>query len=426
MRNTKRYYTFPNHQRIKLERQGKFVKYLPHEIYLGSENNLPPGAGSFFLPTRGVEPSIKFREAQKEVFDSIKDVSSGLVEAKTGFGKSVLALGLCEYWGDKTLIILHTRDMVGQFYEQFEKFYGKGFAEQKVGRWLSGKKELNTITLTTTKSFIAAYNEFKDFGFDNLIRDEADAEFSEIQRSALSDFPCRRKIGMTGTIFKEEFDEYLNMVPGDEPALVRFYGHHVQAASQEEGVLKGIFYHKHEKKYLDDYGIEYTPQSDWILYREKLDGDQERKKEMAKYINANISPTDHVLVLFDRVEDTEIFTETFKRVRPDLNINICHGTVPKKKREEGVASFKKDGGILFAQKATASRGFDAPKCQKIFILYPCRGENTVRQMVGRVIRKYMGKKSYVYDWCDSTLSFQWNQRKKIYREFFEIEPLIKK
>ena len=420
-RTNKGYYEFPNHNRIKMERMGKFVNHMPHKIYLGSKKNLPPGSGSFFLPVRDSEISINLRENQKEVFNSIKDVSSGLIEAKTGFGKSVLALSLCEYWGNKTLIVLHTADMVRQFHESFQQFYGKGFTEGKVGRYGGGKKELNTITLTTTKSFAMFFDEFQDYGFNNLIRDEADFQFSEAQRNAICDFPCQRTIGMTGTIYKEEFDDYLNIVPGDEPALVRFYGHHVKAVQEEEEVLKGINYKIHKKEYIDDYGIPYLPQSDWVLFREKLDGDMERKKAMAEYISNNTNVGEHVLVLFDRVDDTELFAQSFKNVRPELNINICHGTV--KNRDENIASFKKDGGILFAQEKTAGRGFDVPKCEKIFILFPSRKENSLRQMVGRVIRKATGKESYVYDWIDSSLQHQWKQRKKVYKEIFDIDPI---
>lgn len=422
MAKTKSYYTFPNHDRIKMERMGKHVSYMDHNVYLGSKNNMPPGSRCVRSEPLNRETPFKLRPAQEKVFNDSRDYSHCLIEAYTGFGKTALSFALLDYWGGKTLIIVHTKDMVTQFMEEFDKFFGDGWAKKNVGQYFSNKKSIKDITITTTRSFSNAFDKFVEYGFDNIIRDEADTEFSERQRECLCDFPAKRVFGLTGTIKKEEFDTYLSQVPGDEPALVRFYGHYVKADGGCDDVLKDIFYFEYEKKYEDQWGLEYKPQSDWIEYRKQLDGDKDRKMKMMRLIHKNIEKGEHVMVLFDRVEDTELFWKAFRHNRPDISSYMVHGSVNKNQRASNIENFKKGGGLLFGQYKTVGRGFNNVKLSKIFIMFPIREENSLVQMIGRVLRKYVDKESVVYDWVDSSLKFQYQKRKKVYKQIYNKIP----
>lgn len=407
-----------------MERMGKNTFYMSDTVYLGSKDNLPPGASCMLMPPREFTPTIELRAEQQDVIDQAKDWTSCLIEARTGAGKTVQALWLCEYWGTPALIVVHTRDMVNQFYSEFVKFFGSQWTDQKVSKYFSGSKKLNTITITTTKSFTQAYKAFAEYGFENLIRDEADLEFSEAQRNAMCDFPAKRKFGFTGTIYKEEFDDYLAYVEGDEPALVRFYGQHIKADDPEVTPLRNILYFQYDKSYEDEFGIPYTPQTDWIKYREQLDNDAVRKKMQASFLSKNIFPEEHCLALFDRVDDVEKFYKAFKDVLGDkgFNINMIHGSVPKKRREKALESFDEKGGLLIGQVKTVGRGFNCPPLSKVFILHPTRSENGLRQIIGRALREHLNKESFIFDWVDSSLQFQFRQRKKVYQEYFNIVP----
>lgn len=377
-----------------------------------------------YFPTRVIRSIERVDDADSRCIKVSNDDELYITNDYIVTHNTVISLSLCEYWGDKTLIICHTKDMVNQFYESFEKFYGKEFTKGKVGRYFSNKKQLCTVTITTTRSFANNTEKFKEYGFDNIIRDEADLEFSETQRNALTDFGAKRLIGMTGTIFKEEFDSYLDKVEGDEPALVRFYGGHVKSEESCSDVLAGIYTLEYDKQYTDQWGIPYSPQKEWIKFREQLDGDKDRKILMMRWIHKNVEKGEHVLVLFDRVADTELFYKAFREHRPDLNSFLVHGSVNKKQREHNIASFKDGGGVMFGQYKTVGRGFDNVKLSKLFILFPVKGENNVVQMFGRVLRKFLDKQSYVYDFVDRSLIFQYRQRKKIYKEKYGVTPVM--
>ena len=129
--------------------------------------------------------------------------------------------------------------------------------------------------------------------------------------------------------------------------------------------------------------------------------------------------SNYSLSLFDRVEDVDNFYRAFKK--RGYTVYKSTGEMNKKDREEHLEGFKKTGGYLIGVSSTLNRGYDEVKLSKAFILYPVKGENSVRQIVGRIIRTYKDKNSYLYLWSDSSLSFQLKAQKKIIKQFFNID-----
>ena len=426
-------YNVPNPFYHKALRRDVYTGYMKQEIFLGANKQgiLPPGAAFFHKKFTGkLMPGLpvfdkmcaecilypfELRPEQKPIFLSCLNKRCGLVEFTTGGGKTVIMTLLTHVWNKKTLIVAHSMDNVKYFANTFEKFLNK-----KVGMYYSKVKDLQNITITTFATFSKNSAMFKDFGFDVLLVDEADAYFSEKARNAVTTFQAERTFGFTGTI-KTEPDEY--MKKADTPCLARFYGAHIIGVSdKKKNVLKDIFYKERETEYFDEDGIPVVPK-EWVLYRKFLDDDDQRKADQIDYIIKNHDhKKDHTLVLLDRVTDVDRFAETFRKTVKLDRIYKMHGKIKKQEREEAITLFCKKGGILFAQYKTAGRGLDLPECNKLFTLFPIKGENTLRQMVGRVVRFIEGKESFVYDWVDSSLKFQWRERKAVYRKFFNINP----
>ena len=426
--NFKEFFTAPNPKYYQLIKLDKKPWNTPKAEYLGTSRNYPPGYGYWYKVYNGVKNSqlpdipkkqkeilIDLYPNQKEVFDKIKNVRAALVDFKTGSGKTVIITALTEFWEEKTLILAHSKDNVEYFYDTFDKFTWK-----KIGRYYSAKKELKDITVTTFHTAIAYPELFYNHGFKNLIIDEADICFTKRRRDFVTDFPCLRRIGFTGTT-KTKYDG-LSASFDEIPSLQRYYGLHIEGVSEEsKNPIKYCFYRTRETQYTDEFGIE-IPAKDWINFKKLLDEDVERKREQADYIKQNYSRNgDYILALFDRVDDVEKFYNHFKKNGYD-RIYKMHGKISKKEREENKKLFLQNGGIYFAQYVTAGRGLDLPECNKLFILFPSKNENTVRQMVGRIIRWLPEKESTIYDWIDSSLLFQGKSRIKIYKKFFNLNP----
>jgi len=352
------------------------------------------------------ETTIDLYDNQKVIYNFVKDKTSCLIEGKMSFGKTVISIALHQAWQGKTLVAVHTLNMAQQFAEEFEKFAGI-----TPTFYCNGKHELSEVTITTFTTLRKMYKEWTDF--DNIIIDEADLFFSEKSIKAVYGLNATRKVGLTGTI-GTTYDTCNNVPEGVLPA---FYGAYIKAEFDEsKNPLKAIYHQVYTKVYKEEGEI--VEPYEWHKYRTLLDADLPRKLQQLQYItdNHNDEPT---LVLFDRVADVEAFYNA--GLRRGLTCYKNHGQLKTKEREDMLTEFKKTGGILFGQTATLNRGYNNIELIRVFILYPLRKENTIQQIIGRVMRYMEGKESFVYLWVDSGLRFQFNKQKPIIKKHFGLD-----
>jgi superfamily II DNA or RNA helicase len=357
--------------------------------------------------------SIALRPHQKEAYNEVVDYTSALVVAKTGWGKTVLAAALHQSFGGKTLIALHSLTLVKQFTEEFEKFIGV------TPTWLcNGKKDLRgDVVLTTHTTLRREYKILAQQGFRTLLIDEADLMQSDKSlRAILTIAPhVSRIVGMTGTD-KTDYDEY-NDIEGR--FLGAFYGRRIDAEHQGENPLKGVYKRTYNKVYTEHGAIIHA--GDWIKCRSVIDGDIDRKRAQLAYVLENTDPNGQTLLLFDRLADVESFYTALKK--RGYNAYIQHGQMIKRTREKELEQFKETGGYLVGQTKTLDRGYDNTLLTKVFILFPIKGENPIRQIFGRILRYFEGKESYVYLWADSTLKHQTKEQNKIIKEYYQLDVI---
>lgn len=427
----KSYYMVPNPKWHKADRLGKWTAHMSKKMFIGATVSpgvdvFPPGEGSHIDPQpvpmelsteeeiRQYNSEIVLRPDQELCFQSIRHRTSSLVCAPTGSGKGVIAVRLAEYWDEKTVVILHSKDMLADFLERF-----RSMTLIEPSQWFGSKKQTESkVLLTTFSSFNIHWKKFKAAGYKNIIRDEADLAHTEKHRHALCMFDAYRVVGFTATI-KTEPDDY--EFTGQPAALVKFYGYYYEMDDNRVSPLKRIFYEESDSEYRDKYGITISPQKEWIEFRKAMDEDYERKRAQLQYFFRCHHPGDRSLVLVDRVADAEWFYEEIKK--GVVGTYLITGDQKKDHRDNARIEFNFQGGVVVATAACISRGWDAEHCNKAFIFYPIKAENACRQLVGRTLRRTMDEKeSYIYDWKDKAISFQFQKRKAIYLEFFGMVP----
>ena len=149
---------------------------------------------------------IKLRPYQQDLYDEIqenisKDVKRILVQAETGWGKSILIGKLANNLKGRTLILTHRIELLNQNSEWIEDL---GILTAKVKKNIPLKSNKNIIAMTQT-----AYARFSKFGydyvgdFDNVIVDETHVDFF---KQVYSNLNINRLIGLTATpvIYKNE------------------------------------------------------------------------------------------------------------------------------------------------------------------------------------------------------------------------------
>jgi len=387
--------TLTNPQFVQMVKLGRPAHWIPKTVKLECLESKPLKAKH--------KTAIKLYPEQVEVFDQIKDHSAALTEALTGAGKTIIGIALHEAWGGRTLVVCHSLNMVRQTMLRFTEF-----TDIKPTKFCQGKKDqTGEVVVTTMTTFRKKYEEFT--GFDNLIVDEADLAITFKMVKAINEFKATRKHGFTGTtntVFDECNKEH-------RPVLGKFWGKHVELISTKAIPLKHIKSTRYVKKYPNKF-----PHHDWQAFREALDDDIDRKRAQLAYIIDHTIQTGHTLVLVDRVADVGAFYEAFKK--KGLNVYMSTGEMKKQDREDHLDGFDKNGGYLFGVNSTLNRGYDQVKLSKAFILFPIKGENQLRQIIGRILRHYGDKESTLYLWNDSMLDFQFEKQKFIIKKFFNL------
>ena len=387
--------TLNNPKYGEMLRLGKSTRWTPAQVTIPilTTNSLP-------APHK---TTIELYSDQEPVFNASKDQTTNLIEAMTGAGKTVISIALHQTWGGRTLVVCHSLVMAKQFAREFYKFI-----DLQPTYFCDGKHNMSgEVVVTTLSTFRKKYELFKDF--DNLIVDEADLAMTNKMLKAITEFDCIRKHGFTGTI-KTVYDDCNK---DHRPILAKFWGHHVIHESDKEIPLKAVHYHQYKKTYEDVF-----PHLDWQEFRKALDEDIDRKKAQLEYITNNTDPTHHTLALWDRVADVEAFYAAFKK--RGYNVYMSTGQMNKSDRDQHLQDFKKTGGYLVGVSATLNRGYDNTLLTKAFIMYPVKGENPIRQIIGRIMRHYKDKESELYIWADSMLEFQSVKQKQIIKKQFSL------
>lgn len=418
----------PNPRYHIAARLDKSTRFLDQHEELNTGNLFP--FGSLYLdgyneklPLQKEETSITLRPLQKPAFEALKHEKGALLYAKTGSGKTVMTAALYDVWGGNMLIVVHSLDNVKYFHDTF-----KNFIDVKTGMVCSGSNTIKKVTVTTFNTFRSKHEMFANFvhedgtiGFDHLMIDEADAFFTQKARDAINKFPAIRKFAFTGTK-KTEYDEYRKK--DSLETLPLFYGRLIEAEEDKsKDPLEGVFYETYENEYFEIVEGKklYIVPFEWHDFRKHLDEDLERKKAQWNYIMKNTNQGEHTLVLFDRIVDVEAFYQKAQKLGIKSFMN--HGSLKKAEREKTLEDFYKEGGYCFAQYKTMGRGYDNDKLSKCFVLFPTKGENNIRQIVGRVVRWLEGKQSFVYLWYDSALHKQHRAQVKVFKEFFDKFPV---
>ena len=134
---------------------------------------------------------ITLRPYQQDLYDKIqesitKEVKSILVQAETGWGKSILIGKLANNLEGRTLILTHRIELLNQNSEWINDI---GILTASVKKNIPLKSKKNIIAMTQT-----AYARFSKFGydyvgeFDNVIVDETHVDFFKQVYSKLDIF----------------------------------------------------------------------------------------------------------------------------------------------------------------------------------------------------------------------------------------------
>ena len=124
--------------------------------------------------------------------------SFGVIEAGTGSGKTVMALALIARRRQPTLVIVHTKELLGQWQERVQHFLGTEPGQVGDGRFV-----LAPITIAIVNSARSHVTELVPH-FGQLIVDECHRVPASLFTDVVCRFDCHYLLGLSATAFRSD------------------------------------------------------------------------------------------------------------------------------------------------------------------------------------------------------------------------------
>ncbi len=325
--------------------------------------------------------------AVNTVVKCLRGGGSLILQAPTGFGKTMVALDIIAQLGVKTLVVLHKTDLMTGWAEKIDQVFGLS----DIGLVRGTKKTLGPgIVLGMVQTLIRpdklTDEEKARFGlivFDEVHRMGA-TEFSR----CVSMFPARLRLGLSATP---------NRIDGKEFVFEAHIGKRALRVAEEVRHLRIIQF---------DSGWQCRG---WLRRADlgkvghvvnDLVKDVGRNDKIARAIRAAYNKGRHVVVFSDRVEHLEMLRYlVVKHGLPSEDVGMYVGAKPTKNKaaELAIAIAKP---VVFATYAMMSEGTDRPSLDTCVMATP---RANVAQPIGRILREHPGKQSpVVFDPVDDS------------------------
>lgn len=353
------------------------------------------------LRVEGAAINVSFqgvlRPQQKTAQRKLRKYDTGVLDATTAFGKTVLAASMIAARGRSTLILVHRKQLLDQWMARLSEFLNLG--ENTIGRIGGGKKKPGGfIDVATVQSLVrkeVVNSCVADYG--HIIVDECHhlsaRSFELVVRSA----KARYVLGLSATVTRKD---------GHHPIIFMQCGplrHRVDAktAAVERPFEHTVFVRP------TDFQPTLPAESDQRiqfqnLYRELLASEHRNEmicRDVLKSVQEGRSP----LVLTERREHIEILHDRLKN--EVQHIIVLKGNTGAKEAKANALMLESippyEPRVLIATGKYVGEGFDDPRLDTLLLTLPVSWRGTLAQYAGRLHRHYAGKLEVrVYDYAD--------------------------
>ncbi len=332
------------------------------------------------------EEKVSFRDGQKEAVDEItkllKERFGGIVELHTGFGKTLVSLCVAHRLKAKALVICHKEDLLHQWKDSCEKFFGApcGWVQGDQLDYIDKPVVVATVQTLYSRKDSLPKDFFSSFGF--TIFDEGHRFSCATFTTVAAMIPSRYKLGMSATFRRKD---------GLDKAWVHFIGDKIYEHKKK---AKGGYYYQ---PITGNYGLndmKFKMRGSGKLNHSKYITEitllSERNKRLAATVDALVERGRKVLVLSDRVDH---LLELQRLIKNQSGMYV--GSVDGKKVQAAVLKENAKMPVVLGTSGKIAEGSDIPDLDTLVI---CTPKTDVEQLVGRITREHPNKQiPYIVD-----------------------------
>lgn len=345
------------------------------------------------------------RDYQREAIDQIKKRIQGTIILPCGTGKTKLAVLAILELKKSTLVIVPTKEIMGQWTNDVQEILG-----YEAGNVGDGKKVFRPITIAILNSLVdlEESDELSQFGF--ILHDECHRSCAKTNQRVLSFAPAKYRIGLTATRIREDrLEQLIDWTFGDiilERSVQEMVAHRWL-------MMPELVYEK------TDFTFDYHGPDEKRIeaLSQAIVASPTRLRLICDTIKTqHDNPKRSILVLANRKEYCHKIKESLES--DGLDPLVVTGDTPKKPRKKAIESIKNGSRRILIATSLADEGMDIPRLSDVILAYPESARARTIQRIGRVMRPVEGKYPMLFDIVDPlvpTLVNRWNERKRTYK-----------
>jgi superfamily II DNA or RNA helicase len=341
-------------------------------------------------------------EGQTDCVNAMLREQQGLLLRPPGTGKTQIALAFAAACKTRTIVLVHTEDILNQWVDYIEEAIPE--LKGKVGVIRGKTCNIGHITVATVQTLNRSYLDkglkwWSQFGA--IIADEAHHVAANSWEAVMNASPAFYRFGFTASATRAD---------GMHPSMRFLIGpviHRQKFSSPVELEVVPV---------RTDFRALYRGHFDWTRLVNALISDPGRNMLIARIADEEIRKGNSVLVLSRRIEHLEAIAEI---MREDGEI-LAAAKVSKPDRKRILAAFKSGETRCVLATQLADEALDVPRLNRVLLTHPGKHEGRIIQQIGRAIRTFAEKEdAVIYDFVDrrvGVLLRQWDQRKHTYKK----------
>ena len=351
----------------------------------------------------GTRIKVKFkgelRPMQKNAMEALQAHDTGVLAASTAFGKTVLAAKMIAARKVRTLILVHSRQLLDQWLERLSTFLE--IAPKSVGQIRGGKdKPTGIIDVATIQSLVRkGVVDDRVATYGQVIVDECHHISAQSFELVARQFKARYVLGLSATVKRKD---------GHQPIIfmqcgpVRFEITDQQAADARP-FAHFVVPHFTEFRMPPGEGEKppvYPVHQVFLTVQQ----DAERNAMIVADVRQALREDRNPLVLTERIEHLETLARQL--TEQGERVFVLRGGMGVKEKRRLMAEYNAESAgvprVLLSTGRFLGEGFDDARLDTLFLAFPVSWRGTLAQYAGRLHRLCDGKKHVViHDYADT-------------------------
>lgn len=377
---------------------------------------------------RAIEVSFigDLRHEQARAEREMMHHSTGIISARTGFGKTILSASVIAKKKVSCLILVHNKILADQWEQRLNDFLiietqpvveytktGKIRKKPRIGRLGGGRNVLTEVIDVALFQSLSGRDDLANFfsKYGMIIVDEAHhiaaQSFEEVIRFANASY----LYGLTATPERKD---------GLTPLLFMRLGHVIyenQDESEDALLTPQFFYPR-----FTNYG-EFNSDTVYHEHIQHLTKHSERNQLIIRDIIDNIQGNRTCLVLTERIEHIDEIYNLLSKEKPDFNIFKLKSQQSKKENQKFIDKMNllQEPFIVIATGKFVGEGFDLKQLESIFFCLPFSWKGSTKQYLGRLQRDVSNKSELrIYDYIDASVNMFTKMYYKRQKEYIRL------